>query len=280
MYNKNKDSLTEEFKTIQYTEITPQGLSGNSEYDESFFKQLDILENKVLDGQSFEETSKENNFEVTVLKDININKKDRNKKEVKNLSDSIFKKIYSIKNEKTPQVLKIDGKYYLAEIISILREKKSINDPDVIELIKAQLKFRYKIEFNSSIAKDLSLGGFDKVKIESFAKENNLDLRNYEITNLKQNEIFSEGIIKRIYATKDGNVDLITDSNLTKNFLVLGVKTQYKTLDKKSKQFEQYEAKARLNLINNIFKTYDEDLNNKYKVELNKKTIDRVKNSF
>ena len=142
------------------------------------------------------------------------------------------------------------------------------------------LKFRYKIEFNSSIAKDLSLGGFDKVKIESFAKENNLDLRNYEITNLKQNEIFSEGIIKRIYATKDGNVDLITDSNLTKNFLVLGVKTQYKTLDKKSKQFEQYEAKARLNLINNIFKTYDEDLNNKYKVELNKKTIDRVKNSF
>ena len=68
--------------------------------------------------------------------------------------------------------------------------------------------------------------------------------------------------------------------NLTKDFLVLGVKTQYKTLDKKSKQFEQYEAKARLNLINNIFKTYDEDLNNKYKVELNKKTIDRVKNSF
>ncbi len=280
MYNKNKDSLTEEFKSIQYTEITPQSLSGNSDYDESFFKQLDILENKVLDGQSFEETSKENNFEVTVFKDINRNKKDRNKKEIKNLSDNIFKKIYSIKNEKTPQVLKIDGKYYLAEIISILKEKKSINDPDVVELIKAQLKFRYKIEFNSSIAKDLSLGGFDGVKIKSFAKKNNLDLRNYEITNLKQNEIFSEGIIKRIFATKDGSVDLITDSNLTKNFLVLGVKTQYKTLDKKSKQFEQYEAKARLNLINNIFKTYDEDLNNKYKVELNKKTIDRVKNSF
>ena len=45
-------------------------------------KQLDILENKVLDGQSFEETSKENNFEVTVFKDININKKDKIKIEV------------------------------------------------------------------------------------------------------------------------------------------------------------------------------------------------------
>ncbi len=280
MYNKNKDSLIEEFKSIQYTEITPQDLSGSSEYNDSFFKQLDILENKILDGQSFEETSKENNFKIIVIEDINRNKKNRNKEKVKDLSDDIFKKIYPIKNEKNPQVLKIGGKYYLAEIISIFKENKSIDDPDVIKLINAQLKFKYKIEFNTSIAKDLSLGGFDKIKIEKFATENNLELKNYEITNLKQNEIFSEGIIKRIFKTKDGDVDLITDSNLTKNFLILGVNTQYKTLDEKSKQFEQYKAKARLNLINNIFKTYDEDLNKKYKVQLNKKTVDRVKNSF
>ena len=280
MYNKNKDSLIEEFKSIQYTEITPQDLSGSSEYNDSFFKQLDILENKILDGQTFEETSKENNFKIIVIEDINRNKKNRNKEKVKDLSDDIFKKIYPIKNEKNPQVLKIGGKYYLAEIISIFKENKSIDDPDVIKLINAQLKFKYKIEFNTSIAKDLSLGGFDKIKIEKFATENNLELKNYEITNLKQNEIFSEGIIKRIFKTKDGDVDLITDSNLTKNFLILGVNTQYKTLDEKSKQFEQYKAKARLNLINNIFKTYDEDLNKKYKVQLNKKTVDRVKNSF
>ena len=48
----------EEFKSIQYAEITPQIISGNTEYDKAFFKQLDNLENKVLDGQSFEEASK------------------------------------------------------------------------------------------------------------------------------------------------------------------------------------------------------------------------------
>ena len=97
---------------------------------------------------------------------------------------------------------------------------------------------------------------------------------------MKQNDIFSEGIIKNIFAAKDGEVDLITDSTLTKNFLILAVKTKYKKIERNSNEFEKYEAKARLNLVNNIYKTFDENLNQKYKVELNKRTIDRVKNSF
>ena len=47
-----------------------------------------------------------------------------------------------------------------------------------------------------------------------------------------------------------------------------------------SNEYEQYEAKARLNLINKIYQSYDESVNQKYKVKLNQRTIDRVKNSF
>ena len=124
------------------------------------------------------------------------------------------------------------------------------------------------------------MGGFDKVKMEKFANDNNLKIKDYEISNLKQNKIFTEGIIKRIFLIKDGEINLVTNSELTKNFLVLGIKTQYKKIEKGSIEFEKYEAKARLNLINNIYKTFDENLNERYKVELNKRTIDRVKNSF
>ena len=58
------------------------------------------------------------------------------------------------------------------------------------------------------------------------------------------------------------------------------IKTNYKNLDKNSNEFEQYEAKARLNLINNIYQSHDNNLNKKYKVELNQRTIDRIKNSY
>ena len=53
-----------------------------------------------------------------------------------------------------------------------------------------------------------------------------------------------------------------------------------KDLNKSSNDYEIYEAKARLNLINKIYKLYDDSVNQKYKVELNQRTIDSVKNSF
>jgi len=280
LYDKNKNLFIEEFKSVQYAGITPEIISGNTEYDEAFFKQLDILENKVLDGQSFEEASQENNLKIITVKSIDGNKKDKNDKKIKNLSDNLFKKIYSIKNEKSPEVLKVDNKYFLAEIKSIEKNNRPMDDPDVLKMINAQLNFQNKIKNNASIIKDISMGGFDSAKMEKFANDNNLELREYKISNLKQNEIFTKGIIKRIFLTKDGEVDLITDSTLTKNFLILAFKTQYKKIEKNSNEFEEYEAKARLNLVNKIYRTFDENLNKKYKVELNQKTIDRVKNSF
>ena len=124
------------------------------------------------------------------------------------------------------------------------------------------------------------MGAIDSEKFKKFASDNQLEIKEYKINNLKQNDIFSEGIIKRIFLTKDGEVDLITNNTLTKSFLVLALNTEYKELKKDSNEYEQYEAKARLSLINSIYQTHDNNLNEKYKVELNQRTIDRVKNSF
>ena len=280
LYNKNKSLFIQEFKSIQFAEITPQIISGNSQYDKAFFKQLDILENKILDGQVFEEASKENNLKIISIKNIDSSKKNKEGKIIKNIPDDLFKKIYTIKKEKSPEIIKIKNKYFLAEIKSIKINNRPMNDPEVLNTINAQLNFQNKIENNTSIMKDISLGGFNEVKIKKFAADNNLELKEYKISSLKQNEIFSEGIIKRIFLTKDGKVDLITDSTLTKNFLILAVKTEYDKIEKTSNEFEKYEAKARLNLVNKIYRAFDENLNQKYKVELNKRTIDRLKNSF
>ena len=86
--------------------------------------------------------------------------------------------------------------------------------------------------------------------------------------------------MKRIFLTKEGEINLITNNTLTKSFLISTKKTDYIKLDKDSNEFEQYEAKERLNLINKIYQSYDENVNQKYKVDINQRTIDRVKNSF
>ena len=280
LYEKNKTSFISEYKLLRYAEIKPKNLTGNNEYDESFFNQLDSLENNVLDGLPFESVSKDNNLKVIITEKIDSKKNNKSNKKIDSLSDKIFNKLYSIENINTPEVFKLGNDYYIGEVTAIEEVTKPIDNPEVQKILKAQFSFLNRLEINTSIAKDISMGGYDKDKIAKFANDNNLELKNYIINDIKQNDIFSENIIKRIFLTKDNNTNLITNSTLTKNFLIMSVNTKYKKLKNNTDKFEQYEAKARLNLINKVYETFDKNLNRKYKVELNKRTIDRVKNSF
>ena len=280
LYERNKNIFFVELKSIRYAEIKPELISGSADYNENFFKQLDLIENKVLDGQTFDETTVANNLKIIEFNKINANKEDENKKKIEKLPDNLFNKIYNIKNTQSPEVINIEGKYYLAEVKDSEKKNKTMDDPEVVEALNAQLSFKEKIENNTSLAKDISLGAFENDNFKKFADDNGLEVKNYKISSLKQNEIFNDGMIKRIFLTNDGEINLITNNTFTKSFLISTKKTEYKTLDKNSNEFEQYEAKARLNLINKIYQSYDENVNQKYKVELNQRTIDRVKNSF
>ena len=180
----------------------------------------------------------------------------------------------------SPEIINIDEKYFLAEIKSVEKKNRPMNDPEVLEALTAQLSFKKKIENNTSLAKDISLGAFDGDNYKKFADENGLVVKDYTVSSLKQNDVFNEGLVKRIFLTRDGDINLLTNNTLTKSFLIFTKKTKYKKLDKNGNEFEQYEAKTRLNLINKIYQSYDENANEKYKVEVNQRTVDRVKNSF
>ena len=280
LYERNKNIFFVEFKSIRYAEIKPELISGSSDFNENFFKQLDLIENNILDGVTFEITTSANNLKITEFDKVNINKEDEKKNKITNLPDNLFKKIYNIKNTQTPEIINIDGKYYLAEIRKVEKINKPMDDPEVLKALNAQISFQTKIEKNRSLAKDISLGAIDSNNFKKFAEDNNLAVKDYKISSLKQNDVFEDGLIKRIFLSKDGEINLVANNTFTKSFLISTIKTEYKTLNKNSNEFEQYEAKARLNLINKIYQSYDENVNQKYKVELNQRTIDRVKNSF
>ena len=47
-----------------------------------------------------------------------------------------------------------------------------------------------------------------------------------------------------------------------------------------TENFENYQNIGNLKIKNNIFSSYDYFLNNKYKIKINEKTLERVKNYF
>ena len=220
LYERNKNVFFTELKSIRYAEIKPELISGSQDYNENFFKQLDIIENNVLDGQSFEETAKANNLKIIEFNKINAKKENEEKKKIENLPDNLFNKIYNIKTPQSPEVINLESKYYLAEIKDEEKKNRPMNDPEVLEALNAQLSFKEKIDSNTSLAKDISLGAFDGENFKKFADDNGLLVKDYKISNIKQNDVFDEGLVKRIFLTKDGDINLITNNTLTKSFLI------------------------------------------------------------
>ena len=50
---------------------------------------------------------------------------DENKNKIKNITDNLFKKIYSL-NHQSPEIINIENKYFIAEISNIEKKNKSI----------------------------------------------------------------------------------------------------------------------------------------------------------
>ena len=199
LYERNKNLFFEEFKTLKFAEITPELIGGNKEYDENFFKQLDIIENSVLDGENFDNTAQNNNLKVIKIDKINSKKEDKNKNIINDFADNLFKKIYNLKSTGSPEVIKLANKFYLAEITKVEKNNKLFNDPDVQEALNAQLNFKNKIESNTSILKDISMGAFNEEKFKEFALKNDLNIKDYKIKDLKQNEIFLKELLREYF---------------------------------------------------------------------------------
>ncbi len=279
-YNENKDLFTEEYKSIIFTELTPEILTGKKDYSSNYFTKIDKIENDLLDGKKIEDVANENNLKLINTDELNSEKNSVLGIKSQVIEDELFTKIFKIKNENSPEVINIKNKYYIVDIKSNNKISKDMKDQRVYEAIVAQIKLKNIVDNNVKIAKEISIGSFDKAEMEKFAKDKSLKIESTKVTSLKDNKIFNEDIIKEIFKMDNNQFNLLTDSYLSKNFIVYVEKTKKMKLDKNSKDYEKYKLEARLSLAKEIFKTYDKSVNAKYKVDVNNKAIERLKNSF
>ena len=273
VFNKNKKFYLETLKEFNYTELVPSSIIGDNEYNENFFNKINIIENKVLDGVEFEDVLQDYNLSVNKTGLLN---KEGNSKIDKKLAEIFFK----IEKENTLEFITIEKKFYLVEMTKVSQVQKDLNNKDVRKSIEAQINIENKITKNSRLAKDITNKIFTRNQMDIFAKENNLVIETATLTKIKDNNIFSPGVIKRIFETDDKSINLITDNMLKDNFIIYAKETKLPKINKQNENYESFKLKAKLRLANNIYNIYDLSLNKKYNVEINNKTLNRIKNSF
>jgi peptidyl-prolyl cis-trans isomerase D len=279
-YESNKKLFTQNFKKISYVELAPNSLVGQEEYNEAYFKKIDEIENAILDGDKISKFVKEFNLSLVIIDGTNRLKKNKVGKDISKIDGDLFAKIFSPNVLNKPELININNKYYLSEILSVDKIARTLEDEKIKEAIVSQLKVKYIIENNTKIIKEMSQGIFDKKKFQKFSKEKNLEIKTITLKNIKDDAVFNTNMIKEIFKVNDGDFQLITDSLLTKNYIVLAEKTKKLTFDKNVMDYEKYKTKAKFNLANQIYSTFDITINNKYDVKINEKVLSRIKNTF
>ena len=248
---------------------------GVEDNDNQYFKKLDKIENNVLDGKNIKTISNENKLPIDNIN--NFKPSDVANQTTKDKKD-LYNKLTSLNKENETQFLKVGDKFFVVELDKINTIQKKITDKEVKDSILSQLNLIYKLKSNTDIVKKINekKGNF----LENFSRENNLQIKDLEISNSKNQNIFSKNILTKIFEIRDNETALITDNSFKKNFLVLSLNTEFIKMDSKLPNYDQLKATTKLKTAQQIFNLYDKNLNKKYSIEVNQKVLDRIKNSF
>ena len=279
-YESNKNLFKQEFKEINFVELLPNNLTGQVKYNEAYFNKIDEVENAILDGNKMVDFVETYNLSLTTINETNRLKKDKAGNDIVKVDNNLFLKMFSSANINIPELININNKYYLSEITKAEKINRTIGDAEIKKAIVAQLKIKHIIESNTNIVKELSNGKFKKEQFNKFGKDNNIEIEKIILRDIKNETIFNSDIIREIFKVTDGELQLITDSQLTKNYIIFSEKTKKLPFNKNTKNYEQYKSKAKLNLANQIYGTFDITINDKYNVEINQKVLSRIKNTL
>ena len=114
---------------------------------------------------------------------------------------------------------------------------------------------------------------------EDFSNLAKNKLKNLKIKNINDINKFTVDSVSLIYSLNLNNFSLVSDKD--NNVYLVRIKNIYENnLDKNNEKIKFFANKTNKKLRNNLYNSYDFLLNEKYKIEVNQKTLDRMKNYF
>ncbi len=279
-YEKNKNFFEEEFISFRYLELTPEILTKKQNIDEEYYEKLDKLENDILDGKKFEDLTSDNNNNINKFELINSRKTKENGTVVKNIDEILFEKIFSIKEINFPSFINFNNKFFIAEVTEKKNIVLNLQDKDLQKTISSQLKIRFKLNENKKYIDEIKNKKINENKFQELSKVNDVPLQRIKINGIKDTKKFTAQFLKKIYAYNSKEIFLMSDNILNDNYLVRILSDTNPKINKSSKEYKDYSKKANAEYISKVYKSYDKYINSNYKIDINDRVLERLKNSF
>ena len=273
--DKNKENLKEKNISFNYSKVTPATLIGIDEYNDLFFQKIDNIENDISNGFTYDELLRKNNLKSVFQANFKLN--DKNISEVMN--KDVLKKIFNKAEENKIELLEENDFYVLYEIKKVEKILPSIESTNFISNVKEIMVNKSKNDFNYDLIKKISQKSFNQKSFEDISASSNSGTENISITSISDTEKFTIDSIKHIYSLPKNSFGLIGDKN--KNiYLIKILNISESHISKSSENYKKYTNLTNVKIRDSMYSSYDFHLNNKYKVKINEKTFERVKNYF
>ena len=261
--DNNYDQLKVEYLDFKYAIINPKNLIGINEFNQSFFDKIDEIEIDISNDINFDTIISKLNISAEFVKNFKLSP-DKNE---------IEKKIFELKDNKY-DIFESNDNYVLFEIDKIEERKPNLNDSQTKKEIIELLYQKNKFEFNNDLLKKIRKKEFNST---DFLKMGEDKIKNLELNSIKDNKKFNIDAVEILYSLPLNSLTLINDEE-NNVYVAKIIKFTDEPID--DKKFQDYINKQNSNIKNSMLKSYDLFLNEKYKVVLNQKTIERVKNFF
>ena len=262
---ENLDILKKEYIDFEYVELNPKNLIGINEFNQDFFNQIDNIESKISNGETFR----------NIVENLDINPKSINDYIPSSGVNDFKTKIYSFRSSNM-EIVENDDNFILFHILKRNKKSPNLNNEDTNNQITEMIYQKSKFDQNKKIIKDIDEKKFNDTKFLEIGKNS---IQNVTLGSINDSEIFDENSVKILYSLPIKSFTLISDKD-TNIYLIKINSTTKNKFDTNNETYIEFVNKMNVNKRTSILKSYDLLLNNKYKVELNQKTIERVKNYF
>ena len=262
---ENADQLKRDFIDFKYAILNPKNLIGLEEFNQEFFDEIDKIENKISQGDTFD----------SILENINVDIKEVNKFVASSAMESNEDIIYSKKSTKL-DIIENGDNFLLYSITDKYELAADLNDEatrdDMIELVYQKGKF----DLNRSVLEEIQKKEFDNNKFNEMGANN---LKTISLNSINDHNTFEENSVKILYSLPINSFTLVSDKD-NEIYLVKVINSKDKPYSENDDNYLKFVQNQNTENRKSILASYDQLLNNKYKVQLNQKTIDRVKNYF
>ena len=263
---KNNEKFLIEKIDISLIKITPKNLIDETEFTEDFFKKIDEIEDLIANNIQINEIAKKYNLKIKEIKEHYP----------KNNNDDLLKEIYQKRNTKVVELLDKNDFFLLYEINNLKKVLPNFDDNEFLKIVRNDLFEVNKFNVHKDLFSKISKNEFTDIDFSNLSKG---VVQNLKIKSMMGKNKFTTDSVKLLYSLSINNYSLVSDEK--NNVYLAKIKDIYeKDLSDNSQEIIKFAKQTNINLRNNLYNSYDLLLNEKYQIEINQNTLDRMKNYF